>query len=49
MSTVSVYNVMGWQRDLPPLDDERYSHACSSYWLGERRVRARSYEDINEE
>ena len=37
--TVSVYNVEGWQEDLPPLNTDRRSHACSSYLSGERRVR----------
>ena len=39
LNTVSVYNVEGWQQDLPPLNTGRYYHACSSYWSGERRVR----------
>ena len=30
-STVSVYNVLGWQEDLPPLITGRYNHACTSY------------------
>merc|ERR1711971_1040605 len=37
-NTVSVYNVEGWQEDLPPLNNGRSRHACSSYWSGERRV-----------
>ena len=48
-NTVSVYNIEGWQQDLPPLNTGRYDHACSSYMSDERRVRVRSYEDINEE
>ena len=36
--TVSVYNVEGWQEDLPPLNTGRYYHACSSFWSDERRV-----------
>jgi len=35
---VSVYNVEGWQRDLPPLNTGRWNHACSSYWADERRI-----------
>ena len=38
-TTVSVYNTEGWLEDLPPLNTGRDSHACSSYWSGERRVR----------
>ena len=49
LNTVSIYNVEGWQQDLPPLNTGRYDHACTSYWSDERRVRVRSYEDINEE
>ena len=30
-NTVSVYNVLGWQEDLPPLITGRYNHACTSY------------------
>ena len=39
LNTVSVYNVEGWQEDLPSLNTGRSSHACSSYMSGERRVR----------
>jgi len=35
---VSVYNTEGWLEDLPPLNTGRSSHACTSYWSGERRV-----------
>merc|ERR1712037_45664 len=38
LNTVSVYNVEGWQEDLPSLNTGRSSHACSSYMSGERRV-----------
>ena len=38
-TTVSVYSVEGWQRDLPPLNTGRRDHACSSYLSDERRVR----------
>ena len=37
-TTVSVYTVEGWQRDLPPLNTGRYGHACSSYWSDQKRV-----------
>ena len=48
-NTVSVYNVEGWQEDLPPLNTGRYHHACSSFWSGERRVYEldQMREDIN--
>ena len=36
--TVSVYNVEGWQEDLPPLNTGRYRHACTSFWSDERKV-----------
>ena len=31
LNTVSVYNVVGWQGDLPPLITGRHDHACASY------------------
>ena len=31
ISTVSVYSKAGWQRDLAPLNQGRYDHACGSY------------------
>ena len=31
MTTVSVYNEAGWQRDLAQLTQGRYDHACSSF------------------
>ena len=37
-NTVSVYNVRGWQEDLPPLNTGRYCHACTSFWSDDRRV-----------
>ena len=39
LTTVSVYTVEGWQKDLPNLNTRRYYHACSSYSTDERRVR----------
>ena len=39
LTTVSVYNVQGWQNDLSPLNTGRRDHACSSYWSGETKVR----------
>ena len=30
-TTVSQYNEAGWVRDLPPLQQGRYDHACSYY------------------
>ena len=36
--TVSVYTVEGWQEDLPSLNIGRIRHACSSYWVDERKV-----------
>ena len=49
-NTVSVYNVGGWQEDLPPLNTGRYWHACTSFWSDERRVKEldQMREDINE-
>ena len=41
---VSVYNVTGWQEDLPNLNTERYGHACTSYTTGGKRVS--KYENI---
>ena len=38
LSTVSVYNVGGWQEELLPLNTGRERHACSSFWSDERRV-----------
>ena len=35
---VSVYNVQGWQEDLPPLNTGREQHACTSYVSGGKRV-----------
>ena len=37
--TVSRYNVLGWQEDLPPLNQGRYDHACAAYISDGRRVR----------
>ena len=31
MKTVSVYSEAGWQRDLTPLSQGRFNHACGSY------------------
>ena len=31
MKTVSVYSEAGWQRDLTPLNQGRFNHACGSY------------------
>ena len=31
LTTVSQYNEAGWLRDLPDLQQGRYSHGCSSY------------------
>ena len=31
LTTVSQYNEAGWLRDLPDLQQRRYSHGCSSY------------------
>ena len=28
---VSVYNKNGWQRDMPSLENNRLSHACTSF------------------
>ena len=39
LTTVSIYNVEGWQQDLPPLNTGRNSHACSSYLSGGSKVR----------
>ena len=38
MTTVSVYNEAGWQRDLAPLNPGRQRHACGSYVNGGKRV-----------
>ena len=46
-NTVSVYNMEGWQQDLPSLNSGRSRHACSSYWSGERRVRDNMRENEN--
>jgi len=37
-TTVSMYTVQGWQRDLPPLNTNRYWHACSSYMSDEKKI-----------
>ena len=39
LNTVSVYNVEGWQEDLPPLNTGRCDHACSSFWSEGRKVK----------
>ena len=39
LNTVSMYDVEGWQKDLPPLNTGRERHACTSYWSEERKVR----------
>ena len=39
LNIVSVYTVEGWQKDLPPLNNRRYYHACSRYLSDERKVR----------
>ena len=51
LNTVAVYNVGGWQEDLPPLNTGRYYHACSSFWSDERKVKKldQMREDINEQ
>ena len=38
ISTVSVYGEAGWQRDLAPLNQGRYNHACGSYVNGGKKV-----------
>ena len=38
LTTVSVYNEAGWLRDLTPLNQGRYRHACSSFILDGERV-----------
>ena len=38
MTTVSVYNEAGWQRDLAPMNQGRSSHACGSYVNGGKKV-----------
>ena len=38
LTTVSVYNVQGWQEDLPSLNIGREGHACTSYISGGKRV-----------
>ena len=38
MTTVSVYNETGWQRDLAPLNQGREDHACGSYVNGGKKV-----------
>ncbi len=38
MTTVSVYNEAGWQRDLASLNQGRYRHACGSYVNGGKKV-----------
>ena len=38
MTTVSVYNETGWQRDLAPLNQGRGYHACVSYVNGGKKV-----------
>ena len=37
-NTVSVYNEAGWQRDLSPMNEGRYWHACASFMLEGERV-----------
>ena len=37
-TTVSIYTEQGWQRNLPPLNTGRESHACSSFMSGGGRV-----------
>ena len=39
MKTVSVYSEAGWQRDLTPLNQGRFNHACSSYVNGGKKVK----------
>ena len=38
MTTVSVYSEAGWQRDLAPLNQGRWLHACGSYVNGGKKV-----------
>ena len=38
LTTVSVYNETGWQRDLAPLNQGRNRHACGSYVNGGTKV-----------
>ena len=38
-TTVSVYGRQGWVEDLPSLNTERFTHACTSYKTAETRVR----------
>ena len=44
MTTVSVYSEAGWQRDLAPLNQGRYEHACSSFISEGERVKAKTLE-----
>ena len=37
-TTVSVYSPAGWQRDLAPLNQGRFDHACGSYVNGGKKV-----------
>ena len=39
LNTVSVYSEAGWQRDLTPLNQGRWQHACGSYTNGGKRVK----------
>ena len=38
LTTVSVYNETGGQRDLAPLNQGRQNHACGSYVNGGKKV-----------
>ena len=38
LNTVSMYNVGGWQGDLPPLITGRQDHACAGYTTEGRKI-----------
>ena len=42
MTMVSVYSKTGWERDLPPLSEGRFRHACESFLFEGDRVKEMS-------